>query len=77
MNKETTELIKQYVSLTASEGISEEAYKVLGYILQTDRLLAAALCDVYEHIKPQPELGAPDYKIDNSNVPLELEAYEL
>jgi len=54
MNKEAIELVKQYILATASESntISKEAYEILTHMLRTDRVLASALYDVYEQIKP-------------------------
>jgi hypothetical protein len=55
MNKEIIELITQYVIATAEDynGISEDAYNILGHLMQTDRVLASAFCDIYESIKPE------------------------
>jgi len=55
MNKEATELVKQYILSTAadSDGISKSSYELLGYMLQVDRNLASTICDVYELIEPE------------------------
>lgn len=71
MNKEAIELVKQYILSTAGAGISEDAYKVLGYMLQVDRSLASAICDVYEQIQPVGAL----YQINNKELD-EDEGYE-
>lgn len=65
MNKETIELITQYILATAEDynGISEDAYKILGHLMQTDRVLASAFCDLYELIKPE----GVRYRIETAN----------
>jgi hypothetical protein len=65
MNKETIELITQYIVATAEDynGISDDAYAILGHLMQADRNLASVFCDIYEQIKPE---GAR-YKIDSNN----------
>lgn len=52
MNKETVELVKQYVVATLDEpnGISEEAYKALIGLLQLDRELAQEMHEVVGNI---------------------------
>lgn len=71
MNKETIELIRQYIIATAEDysGISADAYAILGHLMKADRTLAAAFCDYYELIKPE---GAR-YKLETAND----EPYEL
>lgn len=48
MNKETVELIKQYVSqtLSSSEGINDAAYNTLVSLLQIDKNMAQELHEV-------------------------------
>jgi hypothetical protein len=68
MNKEAVELVKQYIQSTAQDGISEDSYKLLGYMLQVDRTLAMTIGDIYEQIEPT---GAR-YQIPNDSEPYEL-----
>lgn len=64
MNKEAIELVKQYIVSTATTGITEEAYSLLGHMLRVDRVLAAAICDIYEQIQPSGNL----YQINNEDL---------
>jgi hypothetical protein len=52
MNKETVELVKQYVVSTLDEpnGISEEAYRVLINLMQLERELAQEMHDIVDKI---------------------------
>lgn len=53
MNKEATELVKQYILATVSSdnSISKEAYELLTHMLQADRTLATELYEIYDQIE--------------------------
>jgi hypothetical protein len=76
MNKETIELVKQYILATVSgdNTISRDAYELLTHMLQADRTLATALYDVYDQI----ESSGSRYQIPVSlnNDELDDEGYE-
>lgn len=50
MNQETQELVQQYITETLKDinGISQDSYEILKYIMKTDRNFAASLYEVYE-----------------------------
>ncbi len=53
MNRESIELVKQFIAatVTGDNTISPEAYKLLTYLLQTDRTFAVELSEIYDLIE--------------------------
>lgn len=50
MNKQTKDLIVNYIQDTLHYGVSESAYEILSHLMKEDRELAASLCDTYENL---------------------------
>jgi len=50
MNKDTEELLQQYIITTLKDinGISSDAYEIIKYLMKTDRNFASSLYEVYE-----------------------------
>jgi len=50
MNKQTKDLIVNYIQDTLHYGVSENAYEILSHLMKEDRELAASLCETYESL---------------------------
>jgi len=51
MNKQTKDLVVNYINDTLRYGVSVNAYEILSHLMKENRDMAAALCDVYENLE--------------------------
>ena len=75
MNKNTVQLVKEYITRTLDEpnGISAEAYQALTALMQEDREFALEMHDVVSRI----DSGKDRYFLLEENEVLPDEGYEL
>ncbi len=75
MNKNTVQLVKEYITKTLDEpnGISAEAYQALSALMQEDREFALEMHDVVSRIATSKERY---FLLEEDEMPSD-EAYEL
>ena len=75
MNKNTVQLVKEYIAKTLDEpnGISAEAYQALTALMQEDREFAMEMHDIVDRIATSKERY---FLLEEDEMPAD-EAYEL